>query len=161
MSATRFLCVAAGSITLISALWVSNAQSATPNALLPAVTLANNQLQDAAAAEVLPFKPVARISSLMTGLGTATGKIRDALEQTDDEHRLKTIKSWSEVIAELSNVHTQHRRKPDYIEMAANTRTIAIELARAARSETPDEALLGALFTKLDNSCATCHESDH
>jgi len=163
MALTRPLCVAFASVTLVSALWFPNAQVATPDApssaaMAPAFMLAGNETQDAA--EVPPFKPVARISSLMAGIGSAFGKIREDLALTDDENRLGRINAYSEVIAELSNVHTRHRRKPAYLEMAGNTRSIALELSREARADSPDEAQLSRLFTQLDNSCATCHESE-
>ena len=96
-----------------------------------------------------PFKPVARVSSLMAGIGLAFGKMSDIFPQTEEEHRLGAINAWSEVIAELSNVHMRHRRKPDYLEMAADTRSIALELARAAHTDTPDEAQLTTLFAIL------------
>jgi len=164
MSVTRSLCVVFASVTLVSALWIQSPQDATPGAasagfVAPAAQLLNNLPQDGA--EVPPFKPVARISSLMTGIGSAFGKIRDALPMTDDENRFGRINANAEVIAELSNVHTRHRRKPAYLEMAADTRSISLELAREARADTPNEAQLGMLITQLDNSCTTCHESDH
>jgi hypothetical protein len=125
------------------AFWIPTAQVATP-------------------ADDKPFKPVARISSLMAGIGTAMGKMHDIFPQTEEEHRHRVIATWSEVIAELSNVHTQHqRKKPDYLVMAADTRSIALELVRAARADAPDEAKLSTLFENLDTSCATCHNADN
>lgn len=44
--------------------------------------------------------------------------------------------------------------------MAADTRSIALELARAARADPPDEARLRMLLGNLDNSCSTCHNAD-
>ncbi len=167
MTVTRPLCAAFALITLSSALWFPSAASCatlpagtTSSVVAPAAMSDDEQTPDAG--EAPPFKPFARVSSLMAGIGSAFGKIGEALPQTDDEHRLDAITAWSEVIAELSNVNTQHRRKPDsYLEMAADTRSIALELSRAARAEVPDEAQLKALFTNLDNSCSTCHDADH
>ncbi len=164
MSVTRLLCAAFASVTIVSAFWFQGTQVATPDSasagfLAPVAQRLNNAPQDAG--EVPPFKPVARISSLMKGIGTAFGKVRDVFPQTEEENRFDAINGWSEVIAELSNVHMRHRRKPAYIEMASNTRSIALELAREARADTPDEAQLGMLITQLDMSCATCHEADH
>lgn len=164
MSLTRSLCVVFASVTLVGALWVPSEQLATPGSNSPTPVASAAMLDDgqaSGAGEVPPFKPVARISSLMTGIGSAFGKVRDVFPQTDDENRLGKITANAEVIAELSNVHTRHRRKPAYLEMAANTGAIALELAREARADTPNEAQLGMLITQLDNSCATCHESEN
>jgi hypothetical protein len=146
MPLTRPLCAAFAAILLISAVWFPGAQVATPSTTPP--TTAS------------PFEPVARVSSLMRGIGSAFGELSDVLPQTGEEFRLETVTAWSEVIAELSNVHTRHQRKPDYLEMATDTRSIALQLASAARADTPDEALLTKLFTNLDTSCDTCHEAD-
>ncbi|RKY20103.1 MAG: hypothetical protein DRQ55_08745 [Planctomycetota bacterium] len=164
MSVTRQLVAALASIALFSALWISSAQLATPGAASPtglAPAAAQEQGGSPDAAEVPPFKPVARVSSLMAGIGSAFGSMREVFPLPGDEHRLDRIVAWSEVIAELSNVHMRHRRKPDYLEMAADTRSIALELARAARADMPDEAQLATLFETLDNSCSTCHDADH
>jgi len=108
-----------------------------------------------------PFQPVVEVSSLMAGHGLAFGKVGDALSNKEAEHRLKEIGKWSDVVAELSNVHTRYDRERAYLEMAAATRTIALELAGAARAATPDEAALETLFKKLDRSCEACHDSDY
>lgn len=149
MSAPRSLCIAFVSITFISALWIQSAQVATQD---------DDKISDVV--DGSPFKPVARVSSLMAGIGSAFNKLGGAVPQSEEEHRLNAITTWSEVIAELSNVNTRHRRKPAYLEMAADTRSIALELARAARADTPDEAQLTMLFANLDTSCSTCHEAD-
>jgi len=144
MSAARPLFVALAVIALFSALWCTSAQA----------------VKQEQPVELPPFKPTVRVSSLMTGFATGINSIRDALPDADDENRLHKISAWSDVIAELSNVHTRHRKKQAYIDMAANTGAIALEMGRTARAEIPDEDKLRTLFTKLDTSCATCHDSD-
>ena len=147
MSANRPLGVVACLVVLLGALGLASATSA------PGL---DPQPTDEA------FKPVARVSSLMWGLGSAFGQLNDVFPKTEDEHRNDAIIAWSEVIAELSNVHTKHGRKSEeYLEMAGATRTIALDLSRAARAESPDEDRMAALIKDLDTSCATCHESDH
>jgi hypothetical protein len=149
MSASRLLWTAVASITLISAVWIQSAQVATPD---------DDRTSDVA--DGSPFKPVASVSSLMAGIGSAFGTLSDVFPQSEEDHRLGAIATWSEVIAELSNVNTRHGRKPAYVEMAADTRSIALELARAARADTPDEVQLTMLFANLDTSCGTCHNAD-
>jgi hypothetical protein len=145
MLPTRSLIVALASIALISAFCSPSAQDAQPDA-----------------AELAPFKPVARVSSLMWGFSTALGSISEVLPKTEEENRHGSIIAWAEVIAELSNVHTRHSRKSaEYLEMAGNTRSIALDLARTARAEIVDEGRLETLFAALDTSCSTCHDSDH
>lgn len=169
MSFTRPLCAAFASITLVGTVWMLSAQVATPcttspTTAAPAATLDDDEPPGAAglpgAAELPPFQPVARVSSLMAGIGSAFGNMRDVFPQVGEEHRLGAIVKWSEVIAELSNVNTRHRRKPDYLAMAADTRSIALDLARAARAEIVDEDRLTALFATLDHSCSTCHDAN-
>jgi cytochrome c556 len=114
-----------------------------------------------AEAEQPPFKPVARVSSLMRGIGTALGQINEGIVDTENEHRFGNINAWAEVLAELSNVHAQHGRKTaKYLEMAANTGSIALDVARTARADIVDEGRLKTLYAQLDTSCATCHDSD-
>ena len=149
MSASRLLWTAIASITLISALWIQGAQVATPD-----------DDKTLAAADSTPFRPVASVSSLMAGISSAFERLGNVLPQKEEDHRLGEITRWSEVIAELSNVNTRHGSKPDYIEMAADTRSIALELARAAGADKPDEARLTTLFANLDTSCSTCHNAD-
>lgn len=162
MSIFRPLCAAIASIIVFGALWLPGAQvlepTTSPTAASTAATSDDDQTEDATA--VPPFKPVARVSSLMTGLGSAFGQLRDVFPQTEEERRLDAIAAWSEVIAELSNVHAQHRRKPAYLARAADTRSIALDLARAARADPPEEARLATLLTKLDTSCVTCHDAE-
>ena len=107
-----------------------------------------------------PFRPVARVSSLMTGFASAFSEVRQAHGRTDDEHRLRAVRSHAEVLAELSNVHGRHDRKPDYLQRAAATRDLALDLARAAKASTPDEALLAGLIGRIDASCAACHDAE-
>jgi len=140
MHVSRPLVAVASSLALFGALWIPNAQIMRPK-------------------DPAPFKPVVKVSSLMTGLGGAAGKIQEAY-RSEEEHRLKSLAAWSDVIAELSNVHMQHRRKPDYLEMADSTRTIALELASAARADVVDEMQLATLMANLDTSCGTCHDAD-
>jgi hypothetical protein len=145
MLPTRPLFVALASIALISAFCSPSAQDAAPDA-----------------AELAPFKPVARVSSLMRGIGTAFGEISNVFPKTEEEHRLGAITAWAEVIAELSNVHTRHGRKSaEYLEMAGDTRSIAVDMARTARADIVDEGRLATLLADLDTSCATCHDADH
>ncbi|MCB9898532.1 MAG: hypothetical protein H6825_11050 [Planctomycetes bacterium] len=161
MSVTRSVFTAASSLTLLGVLWTPRAQFVTPDppsraGVPPAAALDDGPADPGVAP---PFTPVARISSLMAGIGWAFGSLRDVLPQIDEEHRLDRIVACSEVIAELSNVHMQHRRKPDYIAMAADTRAIALELARAARADMPDESRFTTLIATLEASCNACHDA--
>ena len=129
--------------------------------VLPGTQLADSDPAPARPAPVDvsgPFKPVARVGSLMTGMASAMGEIRDALP-SDDPHRMSMVAKWSEVVAELSNVHLRHRREDDYLAMAGDTRTLALDLARAARADEPAEETLWELVTALDTSCSTCHDA--
>lgn len=147
MSTSRSLYTALASILLIRALWIASTAATPDGGATPGV------------ADPRPFKPVARVSSLMAGIGSAFGNLSGALEN-EQEDRLDAVATRSEVIAELSNVNSRHRRKPDYVEMAADTRSIALQLARAARAEEADDAQLTMLLANLDNSCSTCHDAE-
>ena len=50
--------------------------------------------------------------------------------------------------------------EPDIREMADSTRTIALELASAARADVVGEMQLATLMANLDTSCGTCHDAD-
>lgn len=150
MSVTRALFAAVAVVALLSPLWYPSAQ----------VALREQPQGTPVAGELPPFKPVARVSSLMAGLNNAFGELREALPPSDDENRLHRIGTWSDVIAELSNVNGRHRRKQAYLDMAGETRTIAQQLAVTARADMPDEHGIRELFAQLDTSCQTCHEAD-
>ena len=66
---------------------------------------------------------------------------------------------WAGLIAELSNVHTRHRREADYLVMASETRRLALELSRETRAAMPNETRITELLGQLDTSCATCHDT--
>ena len=106
-----------------------------------------------------PFTPVAPVPSLMSGLASALGSAHEALEKTEDEDRFDAVRRWADVVAELSNVHMRHDRKPDYLRMAKETRDFALELSRGARADAPDQATIKALYTQLETSCMTCHDA--
>jgi hypothetical protein len=153
MSVTRPLCLAVAAAAILGALCIPSAQLASEPAL--------HEEDMPEPVELPAFKPVAKVSSLMTGFGTAMGEIHGLMPQTDNDYRLRGITAWSEIIGELSNVHTRHRRHPEYLKMAANTRALALDLALEARAERPDEMALETLISELDQSCATCHDSDY
>ncbi len=155
MSVSRLMLAAFATVILVSALWMSSAQTAPLCFTSPGTVAGQGDGK-----QLSSFQPVARVSSLMSGFGSALGKINEVLPQIENEHRLRTITAWSEIIAELSNVHTQHRRKPDYLAMAADTGSIALDLARATRADTPDEDLITKLVINLDISCTTCHDAN-
>ncbi len=161
MSVSRLLCIALLAITLIGALWIRSRPVATPRATPPTTVSAAATPDDDQPSDVADgssFRPVASVASLMAGIGSAFGQLSKAVPPSEEEHRLGAIATWSEVLAELSNVNTRHGLEPDYFEMAVDTRVIALELARAARAETPDEARITTLFADLDNSCGACHD---
>lgn len=149
MSVTRMFCFALAALAILAALCIPSAQ------------LVQDEVEPVDPATLPPYEPVARVGSLMTGFGTALGEINELLPQHDNEHRLRGIAAWSEVIAELSNAHTRYRRHPEYLKMAANTRSLALDVALEARAAAPDEMELGTLVMQLDRSCATCHDSDY
>ena len=153
MSFTHPLFLAVAAAAILGALWIPSAQLASEPV--------ESQEDTAEAVELPPFKPVAKVASLMTGFGTAMGEIHGLMPQHDNDYRLRGITAWSEVIGELSNVHTRHRRHPEYLKMAGNTRALALDLAREARADTPNETTLETLIAQLDQSCATCHDSDY
>jgi len=158
MSVSRSLCLGFISIAVVGALRIPGARIATPCAVPPPA--ATGDVGAADGDEPPPFEPVAPVSSLMAGLASALDAMHEVLPKTEDEGRLGRVATWSEVIAELSNVHTRHRREPEYLEMAADTRSIALAIARGARAETPDEGRLGTLVDELESSCKRCHDVD-
>jgi hypothetical protein len=107
------------------------------------------------------FAPVADVTSLMTGLGTAFGKIKDLTANPEEDRRLPQLVAWSGLAAELSNINTLHGTEQPYRDMAVTTRDIALELAQAAQADTVDEGQLTSLVIQLDTSCSTCHDSDY
>ena len=122
------------------------------------VLVAAGQEKTAPTASPEPFRPVGSVSDIMVGHGMALDALRRFVPDEAAEHRLSGIQKSAGLLAELSNVNTEHAKEDDYRRLAMELRTLSLSLRDAAAREDANQLELMGLYTRIDTACGACHE---
>jgi hypothetical protein len=102
------------------------------------------------------FKPAASVHSLMEAQDYHFDQMKEQIA-SDKDNRFKILETQAEILAELANVNGFHQEKEDYVNWASQMRSLALDVAKAAKAKDPDKAK--GLISQINKNCCTaCHD---
>ena len=107
--------------------------------------------------EILVFKPVAPVESLMHAQDEHFTAIRDLIGNPDADKRFERMAHQAFILAELGNVNQYNRKAKDYQGWARALRDDAKDLAMAASAE--DEDAIRDAARRVNSDCKSCHDA--
>ncbi len=110
--------------------------------------------EEQAAPAAAPYKPVAPVHPLMEGQDYHWSQIGKLLKE--ESPNFKHLEMHAYVLAELSNVNSWQKDKPDYRKWAVEARDLCLELAKAAKAK--DTAKGEELRRQIHAKCGECHD---